>query len=231
MLSNALNALASKSTQQGKPSKHIFPPTRLGSLAAGLRSQNDFEQGFEAEFATSGFTRPLGFEVRDASHVEGAFEASFGLEEADTVERTEVGLDATSRVLIAQLSDLPEDEFTEAVGRFGEEVALKVLKQRGFDIIWVNQYAETGLPFDFLVRPSSTCSFPPAMAKLCSTKSEEEVPSLQMIEAGALVNSIFGGGQDKSHIKCSHLRHQPNAVVHGQMPGQALLARSGEESV
>ena len=54
----------------------------------------DFEQGFEAEFATSGFTRPLGFEVRDASHVEGAFEASFGLEEADTVERTEVGLDA-----------------------------------------------------------------------------------------------------------------------------------------
>lgn len=26
------------------------------------------------------------------------------------------------------------------------QVALKVLKQRGFDIIWVNQYAETGPP-------------------------------------------------------------------------------------
>jgi len=36
------------------------------------------------------------------------------------------------------------------LGRLGEELAVEFLKQSGYHVLWVNEFEETGLPFDLL---------------------------------------------------------------------------------
>ncbi|CAE7829420.1 Slc35f5, partial [Symbiodinium sp. CCMP2592] len=77
------------------------------------------------------------------------------------------------------------DEFTEVVGRLGEEAAMQALKNQGFDVIWANGVNETGLPFDLLVRPAGgRLPWPPALAALSQHKgAQPKAHSLREIEA------------------------------------------------
>ncbi|CAE7490645.1 Slc35f5 [Symbiodinium natans] len=99
--------------------------------------------------------------------------------------RAEVDLSAEARASLAQLAELPQDEFTELVGRLGEEAAMHALKKQGFDVIWANGVNETGLPFDLVVRPATNGRrpWPPALAALAQCAGQPKVHPLREIEA------------------------------------------------
>ena len=119
MLSNALKALGSKekqAKQQGRPTKHIFPATRLGHLVANSNaSDTDLSEGIGSSSAGAVPRFFDSFGRREIARLQGVLEAALGLEirpagtEQDTDEYSEIVLDATSRALVAQLAELPED--------------------------------------------------------------------------------------------------------------------------
>lgn len=67
----------------------------------------------------------------------------------------------TDKVILEKLraglerSDRGEHDqaFVNSIGEFGEQLAVTALKRMGFAVFWVNQFSETGLPFDLLIRP------------------------------------------------------------------------------
>ena len=111
MLANALAALSTrrsqpKAAQPSQPPTRLFPPDRLGRLAA-----NDGDE------ATAASERPSGKTSESSSSLPPLF-ASFvrdDLKISDDAEidlethDCEVCLDSSSRALVAQLSELPQE--------------------------------------------------------------------------------------------------------------------------
>lgn len=110
MLANALAALSTRKekpkVQPSQPATRLFPPDRLGRLAA-----NDGDEGTAASERPSGKTSesssslpPLFASfVRDDLKISD--EGEIDLETHDC----EVCLDSSSRALVAQLSELPQE--------------------------------------------------------------------------------------------------------------------------
>eukprot|EP00931_Biecheleriopsis_adriatica_P057123 TRINITY_DN33881_c0_g2_i1.p1 TRINITY_DN33881_c0_g2~~TRINITY_DN33881_c0_g2_i1.p1 ORF type:complete len:2156 (+),score=390.66 TRINITY_DN33881_c0_g2_i1:490-6468(+) len=196
------------------PASLPLGPTREAAgpeLPPGLTPPPGLEADGKGAGPASGSTsevrqgRPLsaGFGIGDRSAVElekqlitmlrTAEECKLSSENLKSVDDhasigAEVQLSPEARAVMAQLAELPEDEFTEVVGRVGEEAAMQALRLRGFEVAWVNKSRETGLPFDLILRPAPShgsapgrelTEWPAALAALLEGKA---MPSLKEIE-------------------------------------------------
>jgi len=241
MLASALKALSAPKKQAGSDLQQTpnlglpLGPTEVspppGLEQEGLETRGTGAEGRGAKGPGRGFGRPLdalpsgpplsaGFGIGEhsAARLEKQLLSVLALMEDGAKKRSsedlaELPLDAEARAVVAQLKELPEDEFTQVVGQLGEKVAAEALRQTGLEVHWVNMGGETGWPFDLIVRPESADPWPSVLSKMITgdkvPKSLKDVEAaLSSVPGAALVEvkaSLSGARGDVFDISAPQL--------------------------